>query len=183
MKKNDRISRVAAGVKKHSVTANGPSFEQFADVATELVEHRTIFDFLRLIHHPWQPDEVERFGNKVKRMADAIPLAWVTMPHAELGILRVYPLPFMQWIYSTMAKQFAWPMPALALEEGKREQREELRRHEGARKHLEAAVGHTPTPAVSEALAIVLTWLEGETKRLRGEVEPLKAVATAPAKS
>jgi hypothetical protein len=154
-----------------------PSFEQLADVAVAQVEHRTTFDFLRLVPHQWHADEIERFSSRVKRMADAIPLAWVPVLHPKLGVVRSYPVPFMQWIYSTMAKQFGWPMPAIAMEEGAKDQRDELRKHENARKQIEDAAEHAPTGEVSDAFAIVKMWLAAEARRLGGgEPAPLHVV-------
>jgi hypothetical protein len=153
-----------------------PDLELLAEVSAGQVEHRTVLEFLRSIPHPWQADDIVRFGDKVRRMAEAVQLAFVPQPHPQLGVIRIYPVPLLEWVYTMLSKQFHWPAPAMVLEDGAREQREELRRHEGARKHLEAAAGHAPTAAVNDALAIVLNWLEGETKRLRGEVEPLKTV-------
>lgn len=173
MKTRNRLKAVKARSPRVN---NVPDFDHLAEVAEAQVEHQTILEFLRNIPRKWHPDEMTRFGDKVKRTAEALSLPFVPALNPSLGVIRTFPVPLMQWIYAMMAAQFNWPAPALALDDGKREQRDELRRHEGARKHLEAAVDHAPTPAVSEALAIVLTWLEGETKRLRGAVEPLKAV-------
>jgi hypothetical protein len=173
MKTRNRLKAVKA---KSPRPNNIPDFDHLAEVAEAQVEHQTILEFLRLIPHKWHPDEIGRFGDKVRRMADSLQLPFVPSLNPSLGVIRTFPVPLLQWIYTLLATQFGWPAPALALDDGKREQREELRRHEGARKHLEGAVEHAPTPAVSDALAIVLNWLEGETKRLRGEVEPLKAV-------
>lgn len=172
MKRTNTSAKRAGAVKQTAQQVNPPTFEQFADVATAQVEHRTIFDFLRLIPHPWHADEMARFGDKVKRMADSIPLAFVPLVHPQLGVVRAYPVPFMQWIYGIMAKQFGWPLTAIALEDGASAQRDELRRHEGAKKHLESAAQHTTDPEILAAMAKVTEHLEREAQRLRGETEP-----------
>lgn len=169
MNKN-KVSRAALGVKKNAPQINNsniPGFEQFADASMAQVEHRTIFDFLRTIPHAWHGDEMARFGNVVKKWADAVPLAWVPLVHPDLGVVRAYPVPFMQWVYSTVAKQFGWPLNAIALEDGTREQREELRKLDGARKQLEMAGEAVSNPELKEAFAKVTQHLEAEANRLR----------------
>lgn len=44
--------------------------------------------------------------------------------------------------------------------------------HESAKKELAAAAPFAPSRAVERALAIVMNWLEGETKRLRSACRP-----------
>lgn len=149
---------------------NLPDLELLAEVSAGQVEHRNVLEFLRSIPHPWQADDIDRFGSKSKRMAEALQLPFVPQAHPKLGVIRIYPVPLLEWVYTMMAKQFHWPAPALVLEDGARAQREELRRHEGAKKHLElAAAEHEPPADVKAAIETTLAWLEGEAQRLRSE--------------
>ena len=176
MNKNTNRFKAVRPSKATRRVPNLPDFDYLSELSTTQVEHQTVLEFLRTVPHKFHPDYVERFGGKVSRMANALQLAFVPAINPKLGVIRTYPVPLMQWMYTLQAPQFGWPALPLALEDLAREHREELRQHEGAKKHLAAAVEHAPTPAVREALAVVLTWLEGETKRIRGTVEPLKAV-------
>jgi hypothetical protein len=156
-----------------------PGLEQLAEVSASQVEHRTVLEFLRGIPHKWHPDEIARFGDKVKRMAEALQLPFVPSINPSLGVIRTYPVPLMEWVYTVLAQQFHWPAPALVLEDGARAQREELRRHEGTRRNLElAAADHAPSPEVSAAIKVVLDWMDAETARLKGsEAEATKGQA------
>ena len=183
MKQTNRIPKTSRVSHSHAASSI-PDFEHLADVATAQVEHRTVLQFLRTIPHKWHPDEMARFGDKVRRMAEALQLAFVPAMNDHLGVIRAYPVPLMQWMYTQLATQFGWPLGPLALDDGAQMQREELRRAEGAKKHLEAAAAQhaPPTPEVAGALETVLAWLESETRRLRGgdtppsPVPPLRAI-------
>ncbi len=153
-----------------------PEFDYLADLSTAQVEHLTVLEFLRRVSHKFHPEYVERFGDKVRRMANSLQLAFVPSINPKLGVIRTYPVPLMQWIYALQAPMFGWPALPLELAELAREHREELRQNEGTKKHLQAVIEHSPTPAVKEAVDVVLTWLDGEARRLQGEAEPLKAV-------
>lgn len=147
-------------------------FDELAAAQAMQVEHQTVPGFLRRIPHKWHLNEITRFGGEIGRAADSLQLVYMTAVDRSLGVLRVFPLPLLDRVYTIMAPQFGWPALETipALEEG-REKRDELRRAEGAKKHLESAAEHAG-PEVASAFTVVLTWLERETQRLRGETPP-----------
>lgn len=172
MKRNTTRNKAVKTRAPQNHGHNLPDLDLLAEVSAGQVEHRTVLEFLRSIPHGWQADDIVRFGDKVKRIAEAVQLPFVPQPHPQLGVIRIYPVPLLEWVYTMLSKQFHWPAPALVLEDGAREQREELRRHEGAKKHLElAAEQHSPPSEVATAIKTTLDWLENEAQRLRG-VEP-----------
>jgi hypothetical protein len=167
MKTNNRIKGVKAKPTRTQNAKSGLDLELMAEMSASQVEHRTILEFLRAVPHKWHPDEIARYGDKVKRMAEALQLPFVPSINPSLGVIRAYPAPLLGWVYSTMAAQFGWPT-VLALTAG--DQREELRRHEGAKRHLAAAAAeHEPPTEVAEAIKLVVSWLGGEADRLRSE--------------
>lgn len=148
-------------------------FEQLAADQASHVEHQTIPGFLRRIPHKWHLNEISRFGTEVGRAAEAMQLVYMTAVDRSLGVIRVFPLPLLERVYTLMGPQFSWPALAEvpALENG-RAQREELRKHETAKNHLQAAAEHAPSREVAEALQTVLDWLEAETQRMKAVESP-----------
>lgn len=162
--------------KPQSQTLDVNDFEQFSEGQQELrVEHQTIPGYLHRIPHKWNLDEITRFGREMGKAAEALQISYLTRNDSSLGMIRIFPLPLLRRVYTVMGSQFGWPPEAVALEDGNRSLRDELRRNEGTKKHLELAAEHAPNPIVGEALATVLDWLESEAKRLRGD-EPLRTV-------
>jgi len=171
MKTNTRTQRSRTVKPAADITV--PDFEHLADVASSQVEHQTILEFLRMIpNHKWHPDEISQFGSKVGRMANSMQLAFVPSLHPSLGVIRSFPVPLMQWVYATLANKFGWPMPALALEESSREQRDELRQHEAMMKQLQRTAERAPTDGIAQAVATLLDWMDSEARRLRGDEPP-----------
>jgi len=171
MRKNTRPITRGRGAVNPSAGIDINDFDQLT-AAGETVEHVTVPGFLRRIPHPWHIDDLTRFGDKVGRVAEAMQLSYLTTIQPQLGMIRVFPLPLLQRVYELMAPQFQWPAEPLALIEGARAQREELRRAEGAKKHLEAVAANAPNAAVGEAFVTVIDYLENEVNRLRGGTEP-----------
>lgn len=170
MKQTNRMKPARATRQAHAASTIVPDLEQLAEVAACQVEHCTIPEFLHRTGRKWHGDEIMRFGDKAGRMANSMQLPYVPAVNPSLGIIRSLPVPLLQWVYTQMAAQFGWPpmIELNAIDDEQRAQREELRRHEGARKHLQSAAEHAPTPAVADALAVVMNWLDCETERLRG---------------
>jgi hypothetical protein len=88
----------------------------------------------------------------VRRMAEAIGLPFVMPPHSRLGALRVYPLPFMEWVYKEYSAQFGWPAAVPALDDGKKKRANALRQ-------LDEAVVDAPQN-VREAFQVVIRYLD-----------------------
>ena len=84
-------------------------FNRLSESQDQIVEHRTIPGFLGRIPHRWHMDEVTRFGDKVGRAAESMQLAYLTVVDRSLGVIRVFPVPLMERIYTLLAPQFAWP--------------------------------------------------------------------------
>ncbi len=175
MKTKNRLSRVTSGVKNNTKT-HLPSdyFAVMAETSAAVVEHCAVPEFLNRCRVR-NPEDIIRFGDKARRLADSLLLAWVTATNDSLGVVRCLPVPLMKYLYGHMAPQFGWPPIVAELEDIDRGHRDELRRTEGARKTLESAAIHAHNPEVTAALTTVLTWLESETRRLRGESSPSPA--------
>jgi hypothetical protein len=153
-------------VKANAANSNGPiDLHEFESLAAESIEHLTVPGYFARFERRWHIDEMCRFGDKVGRAAEAMQLSYLTTIHPQLGMIRVFPLPLLQRVYEIMAPQFQWPAATPVLEDTK-VHRDELRKTEGAKKHLEAAAEHAPLE-VREALATVVSWLETETQKLR----------------
>lgn len=147
-----------------------------------LVEHCTIPGFLKRIPHRWHMEDIQRFGDKVQRTAEAMQIAYLTTVDRSLGIIRVFPLPLLQRIYEIQSAQFGWPAlvevqpPALGPGEGASTSHETLRAHEKVREHVKtlmAAIESTSaiTPNhVQASLAVILRWIEEDMTRLRAEL-------------
>jgi hypothetical protein len=162
MKQKNRIAAHPAARSKATSRLNIPDLDQLADVATVQVEHLTTLEFLRRAPHHPTADDLNRFGDRVRRTADAIPLPWLPVTHPKLGVVRVYPLPLLEWVYSQFAGQFGWPQATdtQLLEDGRKKRRHALRQ-------IDEAITDAPPP-VKEALKIVIDYLECVT----GEKKP-----------
>lgn len=106
MNETNRLTPPKPKTKKGSARGGqGPSeilivdgFEQFAAASTCQVPHQAIHEFLQGIPHRWSPEDIDRFGYRVGRMALAFQLAIV---RGNIGKLRVFPVAFLEWVYST----------------------------------------------------------------------------------
>lgn len=176
MKSTNRLKNHRPRSGKTALAPNQPDyFAQLAEISTSTVEHCTVAEFLNRCRVR-NPDDIIRFGDKARRLADSLLLAWVTTTNDSLGVLRILPVPLMKYLYTQMAGQFGWPALVAELEDGERAQRDELRKAEGAKKHLETVAPRASNPAVAEAFVTVIDYLENETNRLRGEEPHLRPV-------
>ena len=97
-----------------------------------MVEHLTVTEFMQRIPHPnrWHLDDINRFGDKVGWTAQSIQLARMMVQSPSLGLIRVFPVPLLQRIYTILAPQFNWPpLPAAALEARQAQMDEKLAQH------------------------------------------------------
>lgn len=154
-----------------------PDLELLAEVSAGQVEHRTVLEFLRSIPHKWQADDIVRFGDKVKRLAEALQLAFVPVPHPQLGVIRTYPVPLLEWVYTMQAKQLHWPSPVIALEDGRRSQREALRKNEQLAQQIQELMSATDEPPVVEAASVIIQSLSTSIAQAREALEEESAAA------
>jgi hypothetical protein len=150
-------------------------FDQLTAIAGETVEHATVPGFLRRIEHPWHIDDLTRFGDKVGRVAEAMQLSYLTTIQPQLGMIRVFPLPLLQRVYELMAPQFQWPAEPLALLEGRRALREELKRHERADADLQQIRDRTESVTTLESIETVRKFLADQMTALRAELSGVAA--------
>jgi hypothetical protein len=111
MKTTNRLKpRAGRAVKAAgALNANHPDyFAQLAEISTSTVEHCTVAEFLNRCRVR-NPDDIIRFGDKARKLADSLLLAWVTTTNDSLGVLRILPVPLMKYLYAQMAGQFGWP--------------------------------------------------------------------------
>lgn len=146
-------------------------FEEMPD-PRDVVEHLTIPGFIRRAPHRFHLDELTRFGDKVARVAESLQVSYLTTVDSSLGVIRLFPVPLMVRVYQVMATQFHWNpyTEPLILEDGGAAQM--LRSSERAKKHLQSIATLPENPAVTEAMAVVLQWLDEETRRLGGDPAP-----------
>lgn len=163
MKPRNRIPKGIA-----PAASNASALEDLADTASAQVEHVTTFEFLRRAPRHSTADDLTTFGNRVKRAADAIPLPWLPAPHPLLGIVRVYPLPLLEWVYSQFVAQLKWPPLPASLED-----QSETRKREATRRQLEIVAADAPAD-VAQAFAVVMRWLDSEAAKNR-PTEPAPA--------
>jgi hypothetical protein len=143
-------------------------FDQLT-AAGETVEHVTVPGFLRRIPNPWHIDDLTRFGDKVGRVAEAMQLSYLTTIQPQLGMIRVFPLPLLQRVYELMAPQFQWPAEPLALIDGLRAKRDELKRHERSDSDLSSLAERTDDVEALDSIRAVREHLAKEIARLRAE--------------
>lgn len=128
-----------------------------------VIAHATIPGFMRKIPHKWHLDDITRFGDKVGRAAEAMQLSYLTTVDGSLGTIRVFPMPLLQRIYEIMAPQFNWPTiiegEMAQIEDGRRAQREELRKSEQLSLQIEELMSHTDDPPVVEAASVLIASL------------------------
>jgi hypothetical protein len=166
----------ATGVKPN-VTSQTMSLQDFDELAASQaiqVEHQTVPGFLRRIPHKWHLNDINRFGSEIGRAADAMQLVFMTAVDRSLGVLRVFPVPLLERVYTIQAPQFGWPALAPLLEDGSRAKREELRRNERLVHELEDLISATDEPKVVEAASILLS-------SVTASLTTLKAALAAPA--
>lgn len=153
-----------------STGAEQQDFEQVDPLS--IVEHATVPGFFRRIPHRWHLDDMIRFGDKVRRTAEAMELSYLTTTDRSLGVIRLYPMPLMERIYDVLARQHNWP-PIVELPQidgGKQMVKDMLRGQERLEKSLRAVIETNATEEVRACAGIVLSWLEGEMARLRAEI-------------
>jgi hypothetical protein len=148
-----------------------------------VVEHRSIAGFLRIAPRRFHLDEMIRFGKKVGDAAESMQLAYLTTTDSHLGVVRIFPVPLMRRVYDVMAAQFHWQPFLEPLEDEETVKRETLRANEKAKRHLQAAVEHANNPRVTEAMVVVLDWMEAETRRLASDDPSSAPEAPAPLRS
>lgn len=147
-------------------------FEQLANEQGVQLEHATVPGFLRRIPHKWHLEEITRYGDKVGRAAEAMQLAYMTSIDRSLGVIRVFPLPLLQRVYEIMAPSFGWPRAAEAelIEDGKRAQRETLRKIERADHALGEVTEQSDNVEALTAFRAVRSVLQGEAAKLREQI-------------
>jgi hypothetical protein len=180
MKSNTkRITRASNRHSSNRQSGFGLDINDFDQLlsAGETVEHVTVPGFLRRIPHPWHIDDLTRFGDKVGRVAEAMQLSYLTTIQSQLGMIRVFPLPLLQRVYELMAPQFQWPVEPLALIDGTRARRDELKRHERADADLAGLAERTDDVEALASIQVVRDHLAKETLRLRNEIGGVAAPA------
>lgn len=187
MKKNENINgRRVGAVKTEPTTATTAAdtsagalattphdgFALFAEFSSIQVERCAVHEFLQTIPHKWTPEDIDRFGYRVGRMALALQLAIVHGVHPDLGELRLFPVPLMEWVYSSMADGKRWPLltDAQALDDRSRGQRLELRKLERAFAALGEITERADDVEVLTAANQVREFLKAETEKLQGDL-------------
>jgi hypothetical protein len=167
MKTTNRLKpRAGRAVKAAgALNANHPDyFAQLAEISTSTVEHCTVAEFLNRCRVR-NPDDIIRFGDKARKLADSLLLAWVTTTNDSLGVLRILPVPLMKYLYAQMAGQFGWPPMVAELEDTKER---EIRKRRSVLHQLDEAIADAPE-AVKSALQIVTNYLECATGESPGQ--------------
>lgn len=158
----------------HSPALEAQQFEEMPD-PRDVVEHLTVPGFIRRAPHRFHLDEITRFGDKVGRAAESLHISYVTTVDNSLGVIRLFPVPLMVRVYSMMAAQFRWEPYTEPLTIESPSGAELLRANERAKRNIQTAA-HSAPPEIIEKMESVLSWLESEGRRLRGENEPLRVV-------
>lgn len=148
-------------------------FEQFAALTPCQVPCQAIHEFLQGIPHRWLPDDIDRFGYRVGRMALALQLAIMRGTNPDIGELRVFPVAFLEWVYSTMAVASHWPLlgDANAQSDSRRVQRLELRKRERAAHSLQEISEAADNLEVLNSLQTVRDFLANDIARIKQELE------------
>ena len=176
MKQTNRIKQSggrASGVKDAGLPqTERNSFEQFAEVSTSLVEHLPVHEFVQRTPHRLHPDEIPRFSDRVKRMADALQLTFVPAVNPLLGVIRVFPVPLLEWVYTTMAPQFKWPLltDAQAVDDTKRAKHIELRKVERRAQEIRNLMSEADEPELVNAAAVLLASLETTANAIKADL-------------
>jgi hypothetical protein len=148
-------------------------FEQIQS-PENIVEHLTVPGFLRRVPNRWHLEDIQRFGDKVGRIAESLHIGYLTTVDRSLGQIRVFPVPLSQRIYDTMAPTFGWPQiidaPAPGLPAQDQANRDALRSHERLSKLLRALLEAAPNLDVQHSTAVVIQWLETDITRIREEI-------------
>jgi hypothetical protein len=174
MKTTNRLKpRAGRSVKAGATNANHPDyFAQLAEISTSTVEHCTVAEFLNRCRIR-NPDDIIRFGDKARKLADSLLLAWATTTNDSLGVVRILPVPLMKYLYAQMAGQFGWPSLVAELVEDTKER--ELRKRRNVLHQLDEAIAEAPDN-VKAALQLVTNYLECATGGAASETPPLRAV-------
>lgn len=141
-----------------------------------VVEHCTVREFMRRVPHRWSLEDMFRLGDKVKRSAEALQIAFVTTTDPTLGLVRVYPLPMVRGIYDVLAAQFGWPkiidaeIPGLPGTGGSTIRTPQ--RHERMRQHLRSLAEVVEDEGVHGLIAGLLDWIEEDLARMAQEAQP-----------
>jgi len=135
----------------------------------DVVEHLTIAGFIRRAPHRFHFDDITRFGDKVRRMAESLQISYLTTIDTQLGMIRLLPVPLMIRVYQVMAQQLHWPPWTEPVTVDDRGPAAMLRCSERARKNLQSVAELAEKPEITEAMNIVLKWLDDEARRLSGE--------------
>jgi hypothetical protein len=172
-------SKAAAAVEQIGAECD---FDQLANEQLAQIDHMTIPGFLRRIPHKWHLDEITRFGDKVGRAADAMQLSYLTSIDRSLGVIRVFPLPLLQRIYAIMSPQFGWPtiIEHEALEDGRRAQREALKKLERTEQGLDEIMQRADNVDVLASFQAAREFIHATAQKLRLELqggEPQEAAA------
>lgn len=145
--------------------------DEFAEMPDPLsvVEHVTIAGFIRRCPHRFHINDVIRFGDQSRKIAESLGVSYLTTTDRQLGQVRLYPRPMLERIYANMAASSGWE----ALNEVRQleESSAAARADERTCKRLEVAASAIDDPAVAQAMRIVIAHLEGNARRLRGEPE------------
>lgn len=171
MKQINRLktNRPARGVKKTAVAVPPDYFALMAETSISVVEHCTVPEFLNRCRVR-TPEDIIRFGDKARRLADSLLLAWVTTTNDSLGVVRCLPVPLMKYLYAHMAPQFGWPPIAAELEDGDQSKRDELKRHERSDTNLAGLAERTDDVETLSSIQAVRDHLAREITRLRAEL-------------
>jgi hypothetical protein len=185
MKQVNRLAKNKRGQAQHAASmeiCEVEGFGLFASAPTAQVPYQTIHEFIQTVPHTWSLDDIDRFGYRATRMAFALQLAIVRGHNADVGELRVFPVAFLEWVYTKMARECRWPSltDAQASAEGRVAQRLELRRRERAAVSLQELSEGADNVEVLTSIEKVREFVNADIARLRTEIEaPLPAPASA----
>jgi predicted RNase H-like nuclease len=100
-------------------------------------------------------------------------LVYMTAVDRSLGVLRVFPLPLLERVYTINAPQFGWPAIANGemLEDGRRAQRETLRKDERADQLLQEITERADDVEVLSSAKSLREFLQSEMASLRQQLE------------
>ncbi|HMJ06891.1 MAG TPA: hypothetical protein VK474_11595 [Chthoniobacterales bacterium] len=183
MKQTNRLKRTpAASNRTLSTRPEMPAtagFENFAAATPCQVPCQAIHEFLQGIPHRWQLDDIDRFGYRVGRMALSMGLPILRGTNTDIGELRIFPVAFLEWVYSTMAHGCKWPLlgDVEIFSDGRRAQRLELRKRERAAQSLQEISEAADNIEVLTSLQTVQEFLHSDIARRRQEMDAPPAIA------
>lgn len=147
-------------------------YQEVAEQQEQIVEHLSIPGFLKRIPHRWHMEEITRFGDKVGRAAESMHLAYLTGIDRSLGTVRVFPVPLLQRVYTVMSSAMGWPtlVEFDALEDGKKADRDKLKKHERVQSILEEIASSVDDVDISQALMKVQSFVREDLEKRRKEL-------------